>query len=152
LPTLLFLSERLFPFNYTVPGQSTNTMLDFDALCSENDHLRPMISSFQIPSAQSASTAENRFSSPTYRTVQFVTEVPVRVPSHIMELAPPGSEEFGPVIYVLCEIQVMDAETEHANETGDANHAAYKERQRQGVYRRLRLGVREPQDPKALKS
>ena len=35
---------------------------------------------------------DNRFSAPTYRVIQFVTDVPVRVPPHVMQLAPPGSD------------------------------------------------------------
>ncbi|HKO91214.1 MAG TPA: TIGR04552 family protein, partial [Polyangiaceae bacterium] len=33
LPILLYLSERLFPFNYVVPKQSTNTMFHFRSFC-----------------------------------------------------------------------------------------------------------------------
>jgi uncharacterized protein (TIGR04562 family) len=58
-----------------------------------------------------------------------------------MELAPPGSENLGPIVYVLCEFQVLDAESEAANETGDASHDRYKQRQRTAVFRRLRRGT-----------
>jgi uncharacterized protein (TIGR04562 family) len=85
---------------------------------------------------------DNRFSAPTYRVIQFVTDVPVRVPPHLMELAPAGSELLGPLVYMLCEFQVLDAESEAKNETGDASHDAYKQRQREAVFRRLRLGSR----------
>ena len=94
---------------------------------------------------------DNRFSSPAYRTIQFVADVPVRVPAHIMELAPPGSGNLGPIVYMLCEIQLLDAETEEANETGSANHEAYKQRQREAVHRRIRLGARTPRDPSSSK-
>jgi hypothetical protein len=66
----------------------------------------------------------------------------VRVPDHITDLAPPGSESLGPVVMVLCEFQMIDAETDAANEVGEASHEAYKERQRRAVYNRLRLGAR----------
>jgi uncharacterized protein (TIGR04562 family) len=69
-----------------------------------------------------------------------------------MRLAPPGSESFGPVVYLLCEFQLLDAETEAANEAGEASHSAYKQRQRAAVFRRLRLGAREPKDPKKLRA
>jgi uncharacterized protein (TIGR04562 family) len=65
-----------------------------------------------------------------------------------MELAPPGSQTLGPIVYMLCEFQLLDAETEATNESGEASHSAYKERQREAVFRRLRLGAREPRDPK----
>jgi uncharacterized protein (TIGR04562 family) len=70
-----------------------------------------------------------------------------------MELAPPGSEALGPTVFVLCEFQILDAESDAANEAGEASHDAYKQRQRQAVFRRLRLGAgqlknKEPSDPK----
>lgn len=149
LPVIHYLTECLFPFNYIVPGESTNTMIDFQRVCDEEPNLREMVAKFQGKLDPEIHPGDNRFSDPTYKTVQFVTEVPVRVPAHIMDLAPPGSEEFGPIVYVLCEIQIMDAVTERANEGGAANHTAYKTRQREAVFRRLRLGSREQKDPKA---
>ena len=95
-------------------------------------------------STTSSRPGDNRFSAPTYRVIQFVTDVPVRVPPHLMELAPPGSELLGPIVYMLCEFQVLDAESEAQNETGEASHEAYKQRQREAVFRRLRLGSRGP--------
>ncbi|HLV21980.1 MAG TPA: TIGR04552 family protein, partial [Polyangiaceae bacterium] len=82
------------------------------------------------------------FSAPSYRVIHFVTEVPIRVPAHLMEHAPPGSETLGPIVYMLCEFQLLDADSEAANEASDASHDAYKARQREAVFRRLRLGAR----------
>jgi uncharacterized protein (TIGR04552 family) len=148
LPVLLHLSEQLFPYNYVVPNQSTNTMFHFRSFCDAHAHLVKMVDKFQGKVEDDLTLGDNRFSAPEYRTIQFVTEVPVRVPAHIMDLAPAGSETLGPVVYMLCEFQLLDAETEATNEAGAANHAAYKERQREAVFRRLRLGAREPIDPK----
>jgi len=71
----------------------------------------------------------------------------VRLPPEIMEMAPPAAWALGPIIFVLCEFQLIDRETEAANELGDASHAKYKERQRYAVMRRLKLGVRQMQAP-----
>jgi uncharacterized protein (TIGR04552 family) len=152
LPILLYLSEQMFPFNYVVPKQSTNTMFHFRSFCEAHPTLRKYISKFQGPIEDALTPGDNRFSSPAYRTIQFVADVPVRVPAHIMELAPPGSGNLGPIVYMLCEIQLLDAETEEANETGSANHEAYKQRQREAVHRRIRLGARTPRDPNSAKS
>ncbi len=145
LPVLLYLSERLFPFNYVVPNQSTNTIFHFRSFCENHEHLRNLVSGFQGKDDDPLLPGDNRFSDPEYRTIQFVTDVPVRVPPHLLELAPPGSESLGKVVYMLCEIQLLDAETEAANETGAANHRAYKQRQLDAVFRRLRLGARDPE-------
>ena len=141
LPVLLYLSKRLFPFNYVVPNQSTNTIFHFRSFCEQHAHLKQYVPHFQAPDPDSLTPGDNRFSDPEYRTIQFIADVPVRVPEHILELAPAGSELLGKVVYMLCEIQLLDAETEATNETGAANHRAYKERQRAAVFRRLRLGA-----------
>lgn len=141
LPVLLYLTEQLFPFNYVVPKQSTNTIFHFGNLCASDAHLAELLQRLQGPKDDSLVPNDNRFSAPTYRVIQFVTDVPVRVPQHLMELAPPGSENLGPIVYVLCEFQVLDAESEAANETGDASHDRYKQRQRAAVFRRLRRGA-----------
>lgn len=147
LPILLYLSEQMFPFNYVVAKQSTNTMFHFRSFCEAHPALKKYVSHFQGPAEDALTPGDNEFSSPAYRTIQFVADVPVRVPRHIMELAPPGSGGLGPIVYMLCEIQLLDAETEEANETGSANHEAYKRRQKEAVHRRIRLGARMPSQP-----
>jgi uncharacterized protein (TIGR04552 family) len=142
LPVVLYLTERLFPFNFVVPKQSTNTIFHFRSYCERFPELASMVPEFQGTLEDDLTPGDNRFSAPTYRVIQFVTDVPVRVPPHLMELAPPGSEQLGPLVYMLCEFQVLDAESEASNETGEASHDAYKRRQREAVFRRLRLGSR----------
>ncbi len=61
-------------------------------------------------------------------------------PAEIMEMAPPAAWALGPIIFVLCEFQIIDRDTEAANELGEASHAEYKDRQKQAVMRRLKLG------------
>jgi uncharacterized protein (TIGR04552 family) len=142
LPVVLYLTDRLFPFNFVVPKQSTNTIFHFKSYCERHPELATMVPEFQGTLDDDLTPGDNRFSAPTYRVIQFVTDVPVRVPPHLMELAPAGSELLGPLVYMLCEFQVLDAESEAKNETGDASHDAYKQRQREAVFRRLRLGSR----------
>jgi uncharacterized protein (TIGR04552 family) len=148
LPVLMYLTEQLFPFNYVVPRESTNTIFHFRSYCDQHPHLRKMVDRFQGEIDDELTPGDNHFSAPNYRVIHFVADVPVRVPQHIMELAPPGSDTLGPIVYMLCEFQILDAESEGANEGGEASHEAYKQRQRQAVFRRLRLGAREPKDPK----
>jgi uncharacterized protein (TIGR04552 family) len=153
LPTLLYLCENLFPFNYVVPGQSINTMFHFRSHCEADPHLRGMIPSFQTGLDDAFTPSDNSFSAGNYRVIHFVVDLPVRLPSEIMEMAPPAAWALGPIIFVLVEFQIIDRETEAANELGDASHAKYKERQKQAVMRRLKLGVRgdEPKPPKRQK-
>lgn len=142
LPILLYLTEKLFPFNYIVPLESTNTLFNLREYSSKHPHLSRLIDRVQGDSEEAPLSIDNQFSAPTYRVIHFVTDVPVRVPNHVMESAPPGSEPLGPIVYMLCEFQMLDAETDAANELGEASHDAYKRRQREAVFRRLRLGAR----------
>jgi hypothetical protein len=69
-----------------------------------------------------------------------------------MERSPPGSRSLGDIIFVICEFQIVDRDTEAHNEIGDASHAKYKERQKRAVIRRLSLGgadgrVQPPRSP-----
>ena len=144
LPVLLYLTEQLFPFNYVVPRESTNTLLHFLSYCEAHVQLRKMIDKFQGEVDNTLTPGDNLFTAPTYQVIHFVADVPVRVPQHVMELAPPGSESLGPIVYMLCEFQLLDAESDAANESGEASHEAYKQRQRQAVFQRLRLGARPP--------
>lgn len=141
LPVLLYLTENLFPFNHVVPGESTNTLFHFQQFCEGHPHLCKLVPSFQGTTDVPLIAGDNRFSGENYRVMHFVADVPVRVPEHIMEAAQPGTEGLGPIVYVLCEFQVLDAETDAQNEIGEASHDAYKTRQREAVARRLRLGA-----------
>jgi uncharacterized protein (TIGR04552 family) len=125
-----------------VPKQSTNTIFDWHVLFNRFPNWSATRPNLQTPLEGAFAPNDNRFTAPSYRVVQFVTEVPVRVPPHLMELAPQGSESLGPIVYVLCEFQILDAESEAVNETGDASHDRYKHRQRSAVFRRLRGGDR----------
>ena len=147
LPVLLYLSERLLPFNYVVPGESINTIFHFRSFCESQPHLRAMIKDFQTGIDNELTLSDNSFSDDSYRVIHFVVDLPVRLPAEIMELAPPAAWALGPIIFVLCEFQLIDRETEAANELGDASHAKYKERQKKAVIRRLKLGTRSMREP-----
>ena len=86
-------------------------------------------------------TADNSFSAETYRVINFVADLPLRVSQVMRHLNLPNveSEQFDPggIIFVLTEFQVMDAATNLANEQGESSHQAYKERQHIEVKARL---------------
>lgn len=140
LPVLLYLSERLLPFNYVVPHESINTIFHFRSYCEGKPHLRALLRNLQGGADDELTLSDNTFSAENYRVIHFVVDLPVRLPAEIMEMAPPAAWALGPIIFVLCEFQLIDRETETANELGDASHAKYKERQKQAVMRRLKLG------------
>ncbi len=143
LPVLQHLTQRLFPFNYVLPGQSINTLVPFRTFCEGHAHLRSLLGELQGPPFTDLTPTDNDFSASTYRVMHFVVDMPVRVPQALLERCPPGALSLGQVIFMLCEFQLLDRATESSNEQGDASHARYKQRQREAVARRLKLGTRE---------
>jgi uncharacterized protein (TIGR04552 family) len=89
----------------------------------------------------------NEFSGPSYRVVNFVADLPVRVDKLLDR--PPNDDLFmdnGAVVYVLTEFQIVDARTAEANEIGENSHDRYKERQIMRVKARLAHGMKDDED------
>jgi uncharacterized protein (TIGR04552 family) len=146
-PVIQYLTKRLFPFNYVIPGQSINSIFNFRQFCLETPHLAPMLPEMQAGQDDETTPSDNRFSAQSYRIIHFVVDMPVRLPRKLLERAPSSAWPLGPIIFVVCEFQVIDRDTEYTNELGDASHAKYKERQKRAVMRRLQLGMREMKIP-----
>lgn len=149
VPALLVaLTRELFPFNYLVPNQSDNTLVDLDRLLQRAGNQR-LIRALQSPKEElnEASRSDlhdstNEFSGPGYRVVHFVAEVPIRI-DRVMPFQSRHLGGLGSVVFGTVEFQVLDALTARANETGENRHAAYKGRQIVKVKERLERGKRE---------
>lgn len=140
-PVLQYLTKHLFPFNYVVPGQSINSVFGFRSY-AEKTALKPLLSQMQGRDStdDSLTPSDNQFSADTYRIIHFVVDMPIRLPRRLLDRAPPSAGPLGDVIFVICEFQIVDRETETHNEIGEASHAKYKERQKKAVMRRLQVG------------
>lgn len=140
VPVLAWLVNHLFPWNYTIPGQSHNNLIRLDQLLRSPDyvHLVDRLQGWSVEDDE-LNPEENPFSGSTYRMVNFIVDFPVRVDD---ATDPSVIERFGRVIFVLVEFQVMDQETARLNEEGENAHELYKERQRAIVASRLRKGAR----------
>lgn len=147
LPVLQYLTKKLFPFNYIVPGQSINSLFDFKRFVQARPNLRAMLPEMQTGKDEGSLPTDNVFTAPSYRVIHFVVDMPVRLPRSILERAPSSAWSLGPIVFVICEFQIIDRDTETANEEGEASHAKYKERQKKAVIRRLQLGLRELPQP-----
>jgi uncharacterized protein (TIGR04552 family) len=141
-PTLNYMLRHIFPFNYVIPGQSTNTLFHFRSYCEKHPHLAHLFLNLQTkPDLEDSLTRlENRFTASSYSVVHFVVDMPLRVPPEMLKRAPAAAHALGPVIFVLTEFQILDRHTEQRNELGDASHSAYKERQKRAVALRLKVG------------
>ncbi|HEY5948645.1 MAG TPA: TIGR04552 family protein [Kofleriaceae bacterium] len=132
IPMLATLARQLIPFNYVVPGESVNQLID----------LKQVLSADEMNGAEPLEMPFNEFSGPEYRIINFVADLPLRlerlIPKH--EMTP----ELSHVVFVLTEFQVCDKATAQRNESGASSHEAYKQRQHERV--RMRL-FRDKDDP-----
>ena len=143
VPTLATLMRQLIPFNYVVPGESVNQLVD----------LRKLLAAFptraHVDAMQTSITSDgdslpfNEFSGPEYRVINFVADLPLRLDRLLPrgEHPPDGSH----VIFALTEFQVADKEAAVRNESGASSHDAYKARQHERVRLRLFRGE-QPRD------
>jgi uncharacterized protein (TIGR04552 family) len=153
LPVLIELTHRLIPFNYVVPGESLNDIVTFRKAVEESPALSQLADKLQqdigIEEREEGPRTEeqaNEFSGPGYRIVNFVADLPVRVDDFVCRVSDPGFAEYGPIVFVLTEFQVVDSRTARNNETGENSHEKYKERQHTRVKQRLLRGMTQ-EDP-----
>ncbi|MCY1002440.1 TIGR04552 family protein [Myxococcus sp. MISCRS1] len=143
LPVLYSLTQRLFPFHLVVPGQTENTLLPFKGVLSEHPHFEQFIPHLHLDRdfEDREDRSGNSFSGGSYRALNFVVDIPVRVDEYL----PPPDEDTrsrkGRVVISLVEFQIVDAETARQNELGENSHEAYKRRQRKRVLKRLSQGL-----------
>jgi uncharacterized protein (TIGR04552 family) len=143
LPVLYFLSQRLFPFNFVIPGQTENTLINFKALLEEYPHLASYAEQLHldIDYEENETPEHNRFSGRTYRILNFVADLPIRMDAYL----PPPEQDYRPrkgrIGFALVEFQIVDEQTAIRNEAGDNAHERYKNRQKLSVLRRLSRGL-----------
>ena len=133
VPMLATLSRQLIPFNYIVPGESVNQLVDLREVLK-----RTADASGALP----LEVPYNEFSGPEYRIVNFVADLPLRLERLISRAELPP--ELSHTVFVLTEFQVCDKATAVRNESGASSHDAYKARQHERV--RMRL-FRDKDDP-----
>lgn len=146
VPTLRFLMQEVIPFNYLIPSQTQNDLIDFTALLRSHPLYRTYEARLQTDigledAPPPMDGARNEFSGATYRVINFVADVPLRVPDEVLttELQP---AELGRVIFAVAEFQILDAATARQNDRGENAHHRYKARQRGRERERLERGTR----------
>ena len=143
IPSILHhLATTLFPFNYVVPGQSENSLVNFRDIITRHPRAPVLVPELQVPLGVETRERRRRnvFSGKGYRVLNFVVDLPVRVD----ELLPPDgplAEDLGRVVFSQVEFQMVDQATARRNEEGDSSHERYKRRQSKIVLRRLSRGL-----------
>ncbi len=155
LLALVWLCRQGFPFNYVIPSQSHNTILDFNQMLHSDDvkEIRDFLTSNGITEEVSISERSvvhetkntkimeeaNSFSGNSYRVINFIVDYPIRI-DHLVDL--PQRNHLGKVVFVMVEFQVIDKKTAYHNDQGENAHLHYKRRQFEEVKSRLRMGRR----------
>ncbi len=144
LPTLYFLTQRLVPFNFVVPTQTENSLFNFKELVSEYPHFERYAKDLHLDldyEDREERKPGNRFSGDSYRTLNFVADVPIRLDAFL----PPPEQDTrgrkGRITLAMCEFQIADEAQAIANEAGENSHERYKHRQREVVLKRLSRGL-----------
>lgn len=147
-PLLLAMTRELVPFNFFVPSQTHNSLIDLDRMLSRAGNVISLQSEEGLAAplnephvVRLSEARRNEFSGPDYRIVNVVADVPVRVDRLFLPYEH-KFRELGPVILSPVEFQIVDQKTARANESGENRHTLYKARQKAQVKRRLEAGTR----------
>jgi len=143
VPTLQYLARHLFAFNYVIPEQSQNGIVDAPLVARALDLPEPLVRRFW--DSQHPGGGANEFSGASYRSINFVVDIPIRIDDVAPEHAPA-------VTFAQTEIQVVDTDTARANSRGENSHTLYKRRQRERVRERLEGPEMSPLDQAWLDS
>jgi uncharacterized protein (TIGR04552 family) len=151
LPVLAFLTSRLFPFNFVVPGQTENTLIPFREVVEKNPHLAKLVDQLHLDfdyEERLRKRKGNRFSGESYRMLNFVADIPIRLDDFLPPVGKDFRERKCRMTFALVEFQLVDRQTAIENEHGDNAHELYKTRQRIRVLRRLSRGLIVPKRKK----
>jgi uncharacterized protein (TIGR04552 family) len=141
------LVQRLVPYNYVIPGQSVNDIIKIRETLARSPALQrflPEITDLAAVAADKKPSVANEFSGPSYRVINFVADLPVRIDKYLCRAADdPLFADYGTIVFVLTEFQIIDARTAENNERGENAHDKYKERQLARVKARLMHGIKD---------
>ena len=143
-PLLILLTRHILPFNHIIPEKSTNTLVDFNKTIADNNILRSYETQLQqtqslaLKQEKFAMRTRNKFSGNTYKTVNFIANVPLRVDRLGIKI----DSNISHIVLSPSEFQIVDQATAEQNEQDENSHNIYKAKQRKKVRRRLMRGSR----------
>ncbi len=145
IPVLEYMTRTLFPFNLVVPSQTENTLIDFQEFVEQAPSLHRFVPQLHLPLPQESiergrkARTNNPFSAESYKVLNFVADLPVRIDSYLGHDDPRQGRPR--IVFSWVEFQVMDRATAEENERGNSSHEQYKARQKAKVLKRLSRGL-----------
>jgi uncharacterized protein (TIGR04552 family) len=114
LGVLAHLCRHVIPFGYVVPGESRNELIDFESTLRNDFRLRRLWRELQPPVSQQVEPVrDNHFTASSYRDVNFVVDMAIRVDDVVGVIPDFDSRGSGRVVFLLAEFQIVDRE-QHA--------------------------------------
>lgn len=148
LSVINHLTTHLVPFNLVVPAQTENTLLSFSGLIESIPSFKELVPELQLDPYEATELEWekkkgklNEFSGKTYRVLNFIADVPVRLDDFQAAVGLVGQPKDPAIVFVPVEFQFLDRETARENEIGENSHERYKRRQQLRVLRRLSRGL-----------
>lgn len=147
IPCLLAeMNRSMLPFNYVVPEETTNDIIDFRRFFESLDHLQRFKNELQfdleLEAVDPLRREFNECSADDFRMLNFVVDFPISI-HHIMDREENAHlRHLGHIVFLNVEFQIFDKATWDQNEANPGtSHEAYKERQRERVRDRLLYGL-----------
>lgn len=142
IPVVSYISKHLFPFNYTIPGESHNAIFDFPAFTKLHPSIKAMVPKFQVDLKfeNEMRPPANVDTSDAYRTINFVVDLPIRVDKKLLQSWSSDPSALPGIVHVLTECQIVDQISHAGNECGEASHEKYEARRTAKVRARLLKG------------
>ena len=135
---LVFMTRWLIPFNYVVPGESRNDLIDFGATVDGHGRLQQLGDMLQERHGVDGNLDRvNHFSDAAYRDINFVVDMAVRIEDLVADIPNLHPAYDGQVVFLLVEFQLVDRNTHRRNGRGKSRHSLYKARQRDKAFKRL---------------
>ena len=143
IPVVVTLTERLFGFNLTVPGESHNSIFDFREVVRRHGAMAAMIPRLQVglKYEDEMRPPGNGDTGRAYRDVNFIVDMPLRLTPRDRAAWAPTGVPTPAIIHVTAEFQIVDRATHEANQVGEASHERYRARRMENVRRRLERGI-----------
>ena len=134
--------KHFFPFNYTVAGESHNSIFDFQAFTKLHPRIKAMVPEFQVDLKfeNEMRPPANNNTSDIFRTINFVVDFPIRIDKQLLLSGSFDSSVLPGIVHVLTEFQIVDQISHTRNECGEASHEKYEARRMKKVRERLLHG------------